>query len=67
MKLSETDCYLKFESWTVAGDLLPIQDGDVLVVEGEWSCNKDESAVITIDKTYILYENGEATFSAEQP
>ncbi|MBO5050075.1 MAG: InlB B-repeat-containing protein [Oscillospiraceae bacterium] len=67
VKLSETDCYLKFESWTVAGDLLPIQDGDVLVVEGEWSCNKDESAVITIDKTYILYENGEATFSAEQP
>ena len=64
----QTDLYLKQEGHTVGdGTLLPIQEGDVIVVEGEWTCIQDSTSVITISKTYILIEDGKVKFSTEQP
>ena len=64
---SQTDIYLKQEAHTIAGDLLPLQDGDILVVEGEWSCNQDANSIINITKTYISISGNSAVFSAEDP
>lgn len=64
VKISQIDYYLKFEAWTVAGNLLPLREGDVLVVEGEWNCNQDANSVISITKTYITIRNGDVVFSA---
>jgi len=64
----QTELYLKQEGHTFGdGTLLPIRDGDVLVVEGQWTCIQDSTSVITISKTYILIENGEVKFSAVEP
>ncbi len=64
----QTDLYLKQEGHTVGdGTLLPIREGDVLVVEGQWFCTKDSDMMITISKTYILVEDGKVKFSSEQP
>ena len=64
----QTDFYLKQEGHTFGdGTLLPIQDGDILVVEGQWSCIQDVSSVIDITKTYILISDGSATFSDKEP
>ncbi len=64
----QTEYYLKQENNTFDSSLLPLQKGDILVLEGNWSCNQDASSVITIDTTYILVV-GESTvkFSAQMP
>ncbi len=64
----QTELYLKQEAHTVGdGTLLPIQEGDILVVEGQWTCIQDSTSVFTISKTYILIENGTVKFSATEP
>ena len=64
----QTELYLKQEGHTVGdGTLLPIRDGDILVVEGQWNCIQDSTSVITLSKTYILIEDGKVQFSSEQP
>lgn len=64
----QTEFYLKQESHTVAqSDLLPVRDGDILVVEGKWICNQDPQSVLDIAKTYILITNGTAIFSPTEP
>ena len=65
--INQTDLYLKQEAWTVSGELLPLQNGDVLVVEGQWTCTSDASAAVTIETTYILIGEGAVTFSATEP
>ncbi len=64
---SQTDIYLKQESHTFTSSLLPVQDGDILVLEGEWSCNQDANSIINITKTYISISGNSAVFSAEDP
>ena len=64
IKLSESNCILKLESWMI-GDVYPITDGDVLVVEGEFK-QKNGDYVMAIDKTYIVIgsvANDEVTFT----
>ncbi len=64
----QTELYLKQEGHTVGdGTLLPIQDGDILVVDGEWICNQDAASTVTITKTCILISEGTATFYAGEP
>ena len=64
----QTELYLKQEAHTVGdGTLLPIQEGDILVVEGQWNCIQDSASVFTITKTYILIEDGKVKFSADEP
>ena len=64
----QTELYLKQEAHTVGdGTMLPMQEGDILVVEGQWNCIQDSASVFTITKTYILIEDGTVKFSAEQP
>jgi len=64
----QTELYLKQEAHTVGdGTMLPMQEGDILVVEGQWNCIQDSTSVFTITKTYILIEDGTVKFSAEQP
>jgi len=60
--------YLKAENHTVAdSSLLPLQIGDVLVLEGNFTCNQDALSTIHIEKTYILITENGAEFSAEKP
>jgi len=64
----QTELYLKQEAHTAGdGTMLPMQEGDILVVEGQWNCIQDSTSVFTITKTYILIEDGTVKFSAEQP
>ena len=64
----QTELYLKQEGHTVGdGTLLPIQEGDILVVEGQWNCIQDSTSVITLSRTYILIEDGKVKFSADEP
>ena len=65
--INQTDLYLKQEAWTVSGELLPLRNGDILVVEGQWTCTSDASAAVTIETTYILIGEGAVTFSATEP
>ncbi len=66
VKLSESNCYLKLEQWMI-GDIYPITEGDVLVVEGQFKqANGDYSMMI--DKTYIIIgdvANDEVTFTTQ--
>ena len=64
---SQTDIYLKQENHTFTSSLLPLQAGDILVVEGKWSCNQDANSIINITKTYISIADNSATFSAVDP
>ncbi len=50
----QTAFYLKQEGHTFDSTKLPLQKGDILVVEGEWSCNQDADSIINITPTYIL-------------
>ncbi len=64
----QTDFYLKQEGHTVGdGSLLPIRDGDILVVEGQWTCNQDANSVVNITKTYILVRDNAVSFSDTEP
>ena len=64
----QTELYLKQEGHTFGdGSLLPIRDGDILVVEGQWNCNQDAASSVMITTTYILIENGTAVFSDTKP
>ena len=69
--ISQTSMYLKQQSWTFSTNAidneLPLQAGDILVVEGKWNCIQDASSVIEIDTTYITIGSGSASFSAEDP
>ena len=69
--ISQTSMYLKQQSWTFSTNAidneLPLQEGDILVVEGKWNCIQDASSVIEIDTTYITIGSGSASFSAEDP
>ena len=57
-KFSETGYFLEF--WPIAQK--PIANGDVLVVEGNF-LNAANEVVLKISKTYIIFENGEVTFT----
>jgi len=69
--ISQTSMYLKQQPWTFSTNAidneLPLQEGDILVVEGKWNCIQDASSVIEIDTTYITIGSGSASFSAEDP
>lgn len=45
VKTSATDCYIKTVAWTVGGNMLPLRDGDILVVDGEYRSNTDGTVV----------------------
>jgi len=69
---SQTEFYIKQESGAfndASKTLLPLQDGDVLVLEGEWNCRKDANSIINITKTYITISetNDSAVFSGVDP
>ena len=64
IKLSESNCILKLEQWMI-GDVYPIREGDVLVVEGEFK-QKNGDYTMVIEKTYIVIgnvANDEVTFT----
>jgi len=64
VKLGEDNCYLKLEQWMI-GDVYPIREGDVLIVEGEFK-QKNGDYTMVIDKTYIVIgnvANDEVTFT----
>ena len=63
VKISDT-AYI-FEFWVLA-DHKPVQDGDILIVEGEF-INSSTRTIIKIDKTYVAMNEGLAAFSAEYP
>ena len=64
IKLSESNCILKLENWII-GDVYPITEGDVLIVEGAFK-QKNGDYTMVIDKTYIIIgsvANDEVTFT----
>ena len=64
VKLGEDNSYLKLEQWMI-GDVYPIREGDVLIVEGEFK-QKNGDYTMVIDKTYIVIgnvANDEVTFT----
>ncbi len=64
VKISDNQYWLKLENWLL-GSNAPIQDGDVLVIEGEFR-NASNGYTLNIDKTYITFiskENDEVVFS----
>ncbi len=65
VKYSPSQYYLKCEAWTM-GELMPLQEGDILVVEGNFN-NEADNVTIHISKTYILIKNGQPVFSTEYP
>ncbi len=62
VKFNETGYYLEF--WPIT--YKPIVDGDMLIIEGGFA-NAANNVVINIEKTYITFANGEATFSTDGP
>ena len=66
IKLSESNCYLKLEQWMI-GDVYPITEGDVLVVEGGFK-NANNGYTMVIEKTYIVIgsvANDEVTYTTQ--
>ena len=63
VKLNATD-YI-FEFWVLA-DHKPVQDGDILIVEGKFT-NAASGTVLNISKTYVAMNEGLAAFSTEYP
>ena len=63
VKVTETN-YI-FEFWVLA-DHKPVQDGDILIVEGKFT-NAASGTVINISKTYVAMNEGLAAFSTEYP
>ena len=61
VKISET-AYI-FEFWTLE-DHKPVQDGDILVVEGKFT-NAATGVVLNISKTYVAMNEGLAAFSTK--
>ena len=64
IKLSESNCILKLEQWMI-GDVYPITEGDVLVIEGAFK-QKNGDYTMVIEKTYIVIgnvANDEVTFT----
>jgi len=60
VKFGETDWYI--EAWAIGGGLT--ENGDILVVEGEFTGN---GVTFIIEKSYVLYYNGVLTFSTIMP
>ncbi len=65
VKFSGHEYYLKTEKWTM-GDMMPLRDGDILVVEGEF-INSGEGVALNIPKTYIGIWYGMPFFSTTKP
>ena len=65
IKYSETEYYLKTEKWMMS-DFYPIRDGDILLVEGNFTDAKGET-VLSFSSNYISMEYGSATFSETYP
>lgn len=61
VKYSEKDYY--FEGWTLA-DKGPLTDGDILLLDGTF-INVAKKAKFVVSPTYILIEEGKATFVAD--
>ena len=65
---SETQYMLKLAAWTVTGGKLPVQKGDIFVVEGKYTKRDDSSVAVNFAPTYILIAGeNKALFFAEQP
>ncbi len=64
VKYSATEYFLKME-WNV-GDYAPMQDGDVLIVEGGF-VNEASKVTLNISKTYIYANGSDVEFSTEMP
>ena len=62
VKFNDTGYYLEF--WPIT--YKPIVDGDMLIIEGGFA-NAANNVIINIEKTYITFANGEATFSTDGP
>ena len=60
VKYGETDWFV--EAWAIGGGLT--QKGDILVIEGDFI---GQGITFTIDKTYVMYYDGELTFSSTMP
>ena len=52
VKFGSTEFYLKTETWNL-GDFMPLQEGDVLVLEGEFE-SQEEEAVLSIEQTFFF-------------
>ncbi len=64
VKYSATEYFLKME-WNV-GDYAPMQDGDILIVEGGY-VNEASKVTLNISKTYIYANGSDVEFSTEMP
>jgi len=59
--------YLHLNPWVLTESVLPLQNDDILVLEGQFSCLQDALSVINITRTYILIGDGCVTFSNTEP
>ena len=64
VRLSQTSHYFKVVPWT-ASNVLPLQDGDVFTISGEFQCTSDESQTFTITETTVEYYKGMIFFSTD--
>lgn len=66
VKFSANAYYLSFDNWIVP-DLFPLQEGDVVIIEGDFS-NPENGYTIHFDKTYVQCKTGGITkFTTEAP
>ena len=67
VKFGDAGYCIKLEAWTVANSMLPLQENDILVIEGRYNLTSDSSVVVDFDKTYIHYNGTGVEFSKEMP
>ncbi|MBQ3356185.1 MAG: hypothetical protein IJG45_03635 [Oscillospiraceae bacterium] len=62
-KFNETGYYLKTDTWAM-GDMMPVQVGDILVVEGQFV---NGETVMEISRSYVSIRSGKTVISTEYP
>lgn len=66
VKFSTNGYYLSFDKW-ITQELFPLQEGDVIIIEGDFS-NPENGYTIHFDKTYVQLKVGGITkFSTTAP
>ncbi len=54
VKYSNTEYFLKFEEWVIGSEVFPIQDGDVIIVEGDFVAKDGSGWTLSFEPNYCL-------------
>lgn len=54
VKYSNTEYFLKFEKWVIGEEVFPIQDGDVIIVEGDFVAKDGSGWTLSFEPNYCM-------------